>query len=86
MFSKKQVQKTSDLSFSKSVILKLELIQNELRHQRLEHARILSLLENLCTDRSLKQQVERYYDNQGEILGIHDETSHQTDLDEQQVQ
>ncbi len=56
----------------KKLCQQLEIIQSELRHQRSEHAVILSLLSKLTTNNNLQKQVDQYFDD--------DETSSQTDL------
>ncbi len=57
----------------KKLCQQLVIIQSELRHQRSEHAVMLSLLNKLVTSQNLQKQVDEYFD----------ETSHQTDSDEQ---
>ncbi len=61
----------------KKLCQKLEIIQNELRHQRQDNIQILFLLNKLLTDKNLQKQVDQYFDE--------DETSHQTDLTEQNL-
>ncbi len=55
------------------MILKLEIIQKELRHQRNDHTLILSLLHKLVIDRGLQEQVDKYFEEDEQ------ETSPQTD-------
>ncbi len=45
----------------KKLIIKLEIIQSELRHQRVEHAKIIALLEKFCIDEKLQTQVDDYH-------------------------
>ncbi len=47
---------------NQSILLKLNLIQNELRHQRVDHIKILSLLEKLSIDDNLQKQVDDFYE------------------------
>ncbi len=56
----------------KKLCQQLIIIQSELRHQRSEHAVILSLLNKLVTSENLQKQVDDFY-----------ETSPQTDPEEQ---
>ncbi len=44
------------------MILKLEIIQKELRHQRNDNTIILSLLHKLIIDRGLQKQVDEYFE------------------------
>ncbi len=46
----------------KKLCQQLEIIQSELRHQRSEHAIILSLLTRLQNDSKLQSQVNDYYE------------------------
>ncbi len=46
----------------KKLVSKLEIIQNELRHARVDHVKILMLLEKLQTDKVLQSQVDEYFD------------------------
>ncbi len=45
----------------KKLINKLEIIQSELRHQRMEHVMILSILEKLTVDKNLQSQADKYF-------------------------
>ncbi len=45
------------------MILKLEIIQKELRHQRQDHTQILALLQKLIIDRGLQKQVDDYFED-----------------------
>ncbi len=58
----------------KNVVLKLEIIQSELRHQRSEHQIILSKLQLIIHELNIRDQADKYYDKYGE-----DETSPQTE-------
>ncbi len=71
MFSKKQVQRTSDLSFS--LTLQLDLLLKEQRHQRADLAFLTKLIQGLISDKNLQRQVDEFYE----------ETSPQTDTSEQ---
>ncbi len=53
------------------LLVKLEAIQKELRHQRQDHKDMSLKLEKLLIDKHLQHQVDHYFDE--------DETSHQTD-------
>ncbi len=55
----------------KKLCQQLVIIQSELRHQRSEHAVILTMLNKLVTNHNLQKQVDEYFDE--------DETSPQTD-------
>jgi len=57
----------------KKLVIKLEIIQSELRHQRVDMAHVLMLLEKMATDHRLQHQVDEYFN----------ETSPQTDSVEQ---
>ncbi len=57
------------------LLVKLESIQKELRHQRQDHRDMSLKLEKLLIDKHLQMQVDKYFDG--------DETSPQTDSDEQ---
>ncbi len=46
----------------KKLCQQLMIIQSELRHQRSEHAIILSLLTRLQNNSKLQSQVDDYYD------------------------
>ncbi len=58
----------------KNVVLKLEIIQSELRHQRSEHQIILSKLSLILHELDIRDQANKYYEKYGE-----DETSPQTE-------
>ncbi len=62
----------------KNVYNKLEIIQTELRHNRVDNVRILFLLDKLVTNANLQKQVDEYFEDE--------ETSPQTDSEEQAVQ
>lgn len=70
MFSKKQVQMTSDLYFS--LTHQLDILLKEQRRQRSDLAFITRLIQGLISDKHLQRQVDEFY-----------ETSPQTDSDEQ---
>ncbi len=76
MFSKKQVQRTSDLSFLQPILMKIDSIQAELRHSRSDLALILRAIDSMRVDINLEKQATEYLDRENE-------TSHQTELEEQ---
>ncbi len=45
----------------KKISNKLEIIQSELRYQRIEHREILLLLNKILVDKHLQTQVEDYF-------------------------
>ncbi len=53
--------KSQKTSTYKKLVNKLEIIQTELRHQRVEHAKILLLLDKLIVDKHLQTQVDQYF-------------------------
>ncbi len=63
MFSKKQVQKTSDLSFS--LTHQLEILLKEQRRQRADLSFLTRLVQGLVTDKTLQRQVDEFYDKPG---------------------
>ncbi len=63
----------SQQDFHKIVFNKLEIIQSELRHQRLDHVLFKSLVDKLFIELNLQKQADKYYEDR-------DETSHQTEL------
>ncbi len=68
--SSKRLIKNSPLTEG-YLLVKLEAIQKELRHQRQDHRDMSLKLEKLLIDKHLQVQVDDYFDR--------DETSHQTD-------
>ncbi len=56
----------------KNISNKLEIIQNELRHQRQDNVQILFLLNKLLVDKQLQKQVDQYFEED-------ESTSPQTD-------
>ncbi len=64
MFSKKQVQRTSDLSFSQSINFKVDLLLKEQRHQRSDLAQIIRTLNTMTTDKDLQKQVDKYFEDE----------------------
>ncbi len=54
--------KSQKTSTYKKLVNKLEIIQTELRHQRVEHQEILFLLNKLVTNANLQKQVTEYFD------------------------
>ncbi len=67
----------SERDFHKIVFNKLEIIQSELRHQRLDHVLFKTYVDKLFIELNLQKQADSYYKEKI------DETSHQTELDEQ---
>ncbi len=66
----------SQQDFHKIVFNKLEIIQSELRHQRLDHSRFEMHINKLFLELNLQKQADEYYQSKLE-------TSPQTDSDEQ---
>ncbi len=64
----------SPKDFHKILFNKLEIVQSELRHQRLDHTEFIRLINKLFVELNLQKQADTYYE---------DRTSSQTDLDEQ---
>ncbi len=60
----------SQEDFHKIVFNKLEIIQSELRHQRLDHVQFRLDLNKLFLELNLQKQADSYYD----------EKTHQPDL------
>ncbi len=79
MFSKKQVQRTSDLSFLQPILLKLDHLQIEQRHQRSDLSIILRQLKVMTTALALEKQASDYLERE------YQETSPQTDTDNKPV-
>ncbi len=50
----------------KKLCFKLEAIQSELRHQRVEHADMLRSIHRLLIDRNIVQQSLDYYEDKNE--------------------
>ncbi len=53
----------SERDFHKIVFNKLEIIQSEQRHQRMDLSDINRLLQLLVTDKKLQKQVDEYFDS-----------------------
>ncbi len=79
MFSKKQVQRTSDLSFSHTERM-LDLMLNEQRSQRSDLSTIKRTLDYIIKIMNHQDTMDYFSKKYGENLN---ETSHQTELDEQ---
>ncbi len=47
----------------KKLVLKLDIIQSELRHQRVDMANVLSMLNKLLNDKNLQLQVDEYFED-----------------------
>ncbi len=58
----------------KKISNQLEMIQSELRHQRVDNAYIIRQLSVLVNSHNLQKQVDDFYD----------ETSHQTDNEDKE--
>ncbi len=54
----------SQQDFHKIVFNKLEIIQSELRHQRLDHVLFKSLVDKLFIELNLQKQADDYYQTQ----------------------
>ncbi len=54
----------SQEDFHKIVFNKLEIIQSELRHQRLDHVLFKSLVDKLFIELNLQKQADDYYQTQ----------------------
>ncbi len=54
----------SQQDFHKIVFNKLEIIQSELRHQRLDHVLFKSLVDKLFIELNLQKQADEYYQTQ----------------------
>ncbi len=78
MFSKKQVQRTSDLSFS--ITRMLELLLKEQRSQRSDLAFLTRLIQGMVSDKRLQRQVDEFYEDQAGEQPY--ETSPQTELED----
>ncbi len=52
------------------LLVKLEAIQNELRHQRQDHRDMSLKLEKLLIDKHLQMQVDKYFDEDTQPDGI----------------
>ncbi len=68
--------KSPNSDLHKMLFNKLEIIQSELRHQRLDHVLFKTLVDKLFIELNLQKQADSYYQ---EKL---DETSPQTELEE----
>ncbi len=69
--------KNSSISIEATLMMKLDMIQKELRHQRQDHKDITMMLNKLLVDKHLQMQVDNYFEGD-------EETSPQTDSDEQE--
>ncbi len=43
----------------------LEMVQNELRHNRVDNAYIISVIDQLLTNKNLQKQVDNYFEDDG---------------------
>ncbi len=55
--------KSQKTSTYKKLDNKLDMIQSELRAQRVEHVSILALLHKLVVDHNLQKQVDEFFPN-----------------------
>ncbi len=51
----------SQQDFHKIVFNKLEIIQSELRHQRVDHTEFIRLINKLFVELNLQKQADSYY-------------------------
>ncbi len=51
---------------NQSILLKLNLIQNELRHNRVDNLKIISLLNSLVVTEKCQTQVDEFYEKPSE--------------------
>ncbi len=65
MFSKKQVQRTSDLSFLK-IIKQLDILLTEQRHQRMDLSSLRSTQLKIYNSLNLQKQVDEYFEDDAE--------------------
>ncbi len=72
----------SQEDFHKIVFNKLEIIQSELRHQRLDHVLFKTLVNKLFIELNLQKQADSYY-NEKLDPDVKELDNIQTDLDEQ---
>jgi len=68
----------SDADFHKIVFNRLETIQKELRHNRIDNSDILRLLQKILVDSGLQKQVDEYFEDD------EPETSPQTDIEDKE--
>ncbi len=59
--SPKGLVKNSSINLMATVLLKLEYIQKELRHQRQDNKDIMMMLNKLLVDKHLQMQVDEYF-------------------------
>ncbi len=72
----------SQEDFHKIIFNKLEIIQSELRHQRLDHVLFKTLVNKLFIELNLQKQADSYY-NEKLDPDVKELDNIQTDLDEQ---
>ncbi len=58
----------SQQDFHKILFNKLEMVLAELRHQRHEHKVLLSLINELVTNKALQKQVDEYFEEDAEHI------------------
>ncbi len=75
--SPRRLVKNSSINIGATLLIKLEHIQNELRHQRQDNKDIMMMINKLLVDKHLQMQVDEYFKEDDE------ETSPQSDSDEQ---
>ncbi len=73
--SPRRLVKNSSINVGATLLIKLEQIQCELRHQRSEHKDIMLMVNKLLVDKHLQMQVDEYFTE-------NEETSPQTDLED----
>ncbi len=71
----------SDSDFHKMVFNKLETVQKELRHQRLDNSEILRLLQKILVDSGLQKQVDEYFEDDEPETSPQTESDNKQDLD-----
>ncbi len=71
----------SEADFHKIVFNKLDMVLAELRHQRSEHAILLSMLNKLTTDGNLQKQVDQYFEDDEKDIPEKEQNDITKDLD-----
>ncbi len=60
--SPRRLVKNSSINIGATLLLKLEYIQKELRHQRQDNKDIMLMINKLLIDRHLQMQVDQYFE------------------------
>ncbi len=60
--SPKGLVKNSSINIGATLLIKLEHIQQELRHQRQDNKDIMLMINKLLVDKHLQMQVDTYFD------------------------